>query len=88
MMKRYVLAVSWMLPNMMEHLWLQVGCCEIQLTLISPEAGKYGVRSAWCLLYSISLSGRTKLGQGTELIKTPSTFQLILKGTHSKLQNQ
>lgn len=56
---------------MMEHLWLQVGCCEIQLTLICPEAGKNGVRSACCLLHPpTSLSGMPKLGQGAELIKT------------------
>lgn len=61
-----------MLPNIMKHLWLQDGCCEIQLTLICPEAGKHGVRSAWCFFHSpMSLSGMNKLGQGTELLKTP-----------------
>lgn len=71
-MKRCVSAISWLLPNMMVHLWLQVGCCEIQLTLICPEAGKHGVRRAWCLLhFPVSLSGMTKLGQAAELIKTP-----------------
>lgn len=85
LMKRYFLAISWMLPNIMEHLWLQVGCCEIQFTLICPEARKHGVRSVWCLLYSpMSLSGMTKLGQGAEFLK-PS-FRLSAHPERNKFQ--
>lgn len=45
--------------------------CEIQFTLIYPEAGKHGMMNEWCLLYSsMSPSGMIKLGQRAELIKT------------------
>jgi hypothetical protein len=45
--------------------------CEIQFTLIYPEAGKHGMMNEWCLLSSsMSPSGMIKPGQRVELIKT------------------
>lgn len=45
--------------------------CEIQFTLISPEAEKHGMMNERCLLYSsMSPSGMIKPGQRVELIKT------------------
>lgn len=45
--------------------------CEIQFTLIYPEAGKHGMMNESCLLYSsMSPSGMIKLGERAELIKT------------------
>lgn len=85
LMKRYFLAISWMMPNIMEHLWFQVSCCEIQFTLICPEAGKHRVKNAWCLFYSpTSLSGTTKLGQRAELIKT--SFHISADPERNKFQ--
>ena len=45
--------------------------CEIQFTLIYPEAGTQGMMNEWCLLSSsMSPSGMIKPGQRVELVKT------------------
>jgi hypothetical protein len=60
-------------------------CCEIQFTLICPEAGKHGVMNEWCLLYSsMSPSGMAKLGQGAELLKT--SFHISVDLERNKFQ--
>ena len=87
LMKRAFLAISWMLPNITEHWWWQVGCCEIQFALIRPEAGKHSVGLRGVCPPPHASIRQEETRSGSELAEA-SAFQWFLKGAHSELQNQ